>query len=150
MILPACYVPGNLTQHHNEEHEDAAAVLASLGIQNIETVASSFRLQPSTTDNGSNLVLPTIVHAPCRNNMTVDHTYRDFSVIDETVLVSIEKDEGCNEKDQKVKNSLTRLLGPFTTRHVGGVVKPFPEKVSAINSVIIIIIYALRTFVTSL
>ena len=148
IILPEFSVPESPIHNHNEEEADAAAVLASLGIQNIESVTSSFR-SPSMVDTSvtethavgfqqsSDVVLPKIVNAPRRNDMTVDHTYRDFSVIDETVLASIGQDKGCNEKVQKVKNALTGILGPFTTRYVGGVVKPFPEKVSHLNSVIL-------------
>jgi len=75
--------------------------------------------------------IPKIVHAPNRNDVTaVDHTYRDYSVIDESMLAIIEDGNEDSEDIQRVKSALTELLGPITAGSTGGVTKTFPEKVS--------------------
>ena len=75
--------------------------------------------------------IPKIVHAPNRNDVTaVDHTYRDYSVIDESMLAIIENGNEDSEDIQRVKSALTELLGPITAGSTGGVTKTFPEKVS--------------------
>ena len=82
---------------------------------------------------GEKVILPTLVHAPRRNRKTVDHTYRDYSVIDETMLASIqgESEESESDQIQKIKSALTELVGhSITGKHLGGVTKIFPEKVS--------------------
>lgn len=81
------------------------------------------------------VLLPRIVHAPCRNNVTaVDHTYRDYSVIDESMLASIEDEIEDSEEIQRVKSALTELVGPLSARCTGGVTKTFPDKVSLLQS----------------
>ena len=76
--------------------------------------------------------IPKIVHAPNRNDVStaVDHTYRDYSVIDESMLAIIEDGNEDSEDIQRVKSALTELLGPITAGSTGGVTKTFPEKVS--------------------
>lgn len=76
--------------------------------------------------------IPKIVHAPNRNDVStaVDHTYRDYSVIDESMLAIIENGNEDSEDIQRVKSALTELLGPITAGSTGGVTKTFPEKVS--------------------
>jgi hypothetical protein len=77
--------------------------------------------------------IPKIVHAPHRNDdvTTVDHTYRDYSVIDESMLAIIEAGNEDSEVMQRVKSALTEVLGPIIAAgSTGGVTKTFPEKVS--------------------
>ena len=77
--------------------------------------------------------------------MMVDHTYSDYSVFDEETLALLERNsvvgdfvsKECTmspeEKEERVKSiaQLKKIFGDAPTRkNSGGVVQPFPEKVS--------------------
>lgn len=86
------------------------------------------------------------IHAPPVSSMMVDHTYIDFSVIDEEELSLLEEnknpkqearknpeDMDSSEDEREKAKTLRKLkrmfgfLGP-TRKNSGGVVQPFPEK----------------------
>lgn len=86
------------------------------------------------------------IHAPPVSSMMVDHTYVDFSVVEEEELSLLEENKNLKQEDkknltdsqksedQKVKAKTLRklkrmfgCLGP-TRKNSGGVVQPFPDK----------------------
>lgn len=137
-----------------EPIEEAAAALASLSDKSTKPSASSHaqgrkvdNLKSSDADvsdseesySSTNNVMPKPVHAPPVNQMMVDHTYKDYSVIDERSLAFLEEGEEFQSKlsDEEKKKQNKRVeklrqmfgeVGP-SKKNSGGVVKPFPEKV---------------------
>ena len=98
----------------------------------------------SSTDNESGI--PITVHKPPVNNSMVDHTYTDYSVVKDDLLSCLINDEDndsdseLSEEEKKTKeNALKKIKKIFgdispTRKNSGGVVKPFPERVSSSGS----------------
>ena len=94
--------------------------------------------EPSSVSSQDDII-PKIVHKPILNKMMVDHTYTDYSVIQEKYLTFLEEgaqnetnlDEKERIKMDKSKQKIRELFGDVgpSRKNSGGVVKPFPEKV---------------------
>jgi hypothetical protein len=139
----------------HDEQAAAAAALASLATSP-KTSSAMERTKPAPNDesdgnlsdseasySSQNSVIPKPVHAPPLNSMMVDHTYIDYSVIDEKSLAFLEEGEDFQSKltEEEKKEHTRRVqkvkhifgdVGP-SKKNSGGVVKPFPEKVSLLN-----------------
>lgn len=91
--------------------------------------------------NSSTAAMPKIVHRPPKNPLMVDHTYTDYSSITEEDLsfLDLNEDGGeCKLSAEEKANQESKMInvkmifgdvGP-SRKNSGGVVKPFPERVS--------------------
>ncbi len=134
---------------HNDEHA-AAAALAALNKTSKKSSAPSTNvkgesggeLSDSEDSISSKDSIPKAVHKPPVNNTMVDHTYTDYSVVDENLLAFLQAEEehpdheneiSDDEKKTKEKalQKIKKIFGDIspTRKNSGGVVKPFPEKV---------------------
>ena len=92
-----------------------------------------------TSCSSQNSVLPKVVHAPPQNSIMVDHTYTDYSVIDENSLAFLEEGDDfqsnlSEEKKKEHARHMRKLKIIFhdsmpDKRKLGGALKPFPVKV---------------------
>jgi hypothetical protein len=137
----------------DQDEKSAAAALALLSgsPKPVAMAQASAKASFSDDSDGSvsdseasytslNSVLPKPVHAPPPNSMMVDHTYTDYSVISEQSLAFLEEGEDLQTKfseEEKKKHAkrVQKIKGIFgdvgpSKKNSGGVVKPFPEKVS--------------------
>ncbi len=136
----------------DQAEASAAAALASLAdkrkISHSEDSSHSSENDGDVSDSeasytSQNKVLPKAIHAPAHNPMMVDHTYTDYSVISERTLAFLEEGEldyqaNLPEEEKKVEErrikKIKKIFGDIgpSRKNSGGVVKPFPEKVSDI------------------
>ncbi len=135
-----------------DQTQEAAAALASLSdtCDKASSAASSTKTDPEDYHSDSeesysslNGVFPKVVHNPSKNKMMVDHTYTDYGVIKEDYLrfledgdedlssLSDEEKLKMQKRAQKIRN-IFGDVGP-SRKNSGGVVKPFPEKVSRLS-----------------
>ncbi len=127
------------------DEEVAAAALAGLNQTREGSPTSSqsngeeSESEESVSSCGS---MPKAVHKPPVNDTMVNHTYTDYSVVDESLLAFLQADEDhdndsefTEDEKQTKEKALKRIKKIFgdiapTRKNSGGVVKPFPEKVS--------------------
>lgn len=136
----------------DEKEEVAAAALAALSSSPKASTTSGLDLSKPREDPSGNIsdseesyssqnnVLPKAVHAPPLNNMMVDHTYTDYSVVKESSLAFLEEgEEPTSKMSEEERKKYTRRIAKVkkifgevvpSKKNSGGVVKPFPEKVS--------------------
>ena len=132
----------DLTLRGDEEHAMAEALFSLRQTPTVKSnISDDFSDSRSVSSNGST-VMPVIVHKPPQSSTMVDHTYTDYSVVDEELLSFV-----CHEDDQesacdisedgkrsrenamkKIKKIFGENVSP-SKKNSGGVLKPFPEKV---------------------
>ena len=105
-------------------------------------VASDAESASSSEEAG----IPIVVHKPPVNSSMEDHTYTDYSVVKDELLSCLlndedhESDSELTEDEKKEKESslktIKKIFGDIspTRKNSGGVVKPFPERVSHLCS----------------
>ena len=126
-----------------DEHA-AAAALAEMNQTPVEIGSGHDSDSESSIASSDSSAIPKAVHCPPVSNMMVDHTYTDYSVVDEKMLSYLHNDEdqdsesvmSYSEKKTKEKalKKIKLIFGDIspTRKNSGGVVKPFPERVSFI------------------
>lgn len=125
----------------DQETEEAVLALTNLADKsNLKGDSGEVHLIESET---STTVFPKLVHHPPKNPLMVDHTYTDYSSITEEDLSFLDLTEDGGEgklsdvekADQEAKIKKVKMIfgdvGP-SRKNSGGVVKPFPERVSKI------------------
>lgn len=126
----------------DEEHATAEALFSLRQTPTVNSNTSEdFNESGSVTSNGST-VIPEIVHKPPQSSTMVDHTYTDYSVVDEELLSFIcdddDQDSGSDISDdgkrarEKAMKKIKKIFGENVSpsrKNSGGVLKPFPEKV---------------------
>lgn len=147
-----------IKSRNNNDDKAAAAALASLsGSASPITKPSSIKREPEHPSGNNALgvpikddlsdseesytsqndVLPKEVHKPKLNNMMVNHTYIDYSVIKEKDLGFLEADEVKTILDKEEQLQMNKRIAKIRTifgevgpskKNSGGVVRPFPEK----------------------
>lgn len=147
------------TNEKKHDEEAAASALALLSSPSIKPPSSFGEPEPTTSEafelndgdiseseesyTSQNEVLPKSVHTPPLNDMMVNHTYIDYSVIEEEHLSFLEEGNetttnriALNDEEKKATNNrvakIRKIFGDVgpSKKNSGGVVRPFPEKVS--------------------
>ena len=161
--MPSCTLKESgargTTNEKKHDEEAAASALALLSSPTIKPPSSFGEPEPATSEastlkdgdiseseesyTSQNEVLPKAVHTPPLNDMMVNHTYIDYSVIEEEHLSFLEEGNetttnriALNDEDKKATNNrvakIRKIFGDVgpSKKNSGGVVRPFPEKVS--------------------
>lgn len=139
----------SVSSQHTDE-QAAAAALTALNKASKKSGASSTAVNDESggdvSDSEDSISsrdsIPKPVHKPPVNNTMVDHTYTDYSVVDENLLAFLQAEEEhpdheneISEDEKKTKEKalqkIKKIFGDIspTRKNSGGVVKPFPEKV---------------------
>jgi hypothetical protein len=127
----------------DQETEEAVLALTNLAEKsNLKGDAGEVNIIETDT---STAAFPKLVHHPPKNPLMVDHTYTDYSSITEEDLSFLDLAEDGGEGklsdvekvDQEAKIKKVKMIfgdvGP-SRKNSGGVVKPFPERVSHSDS----------------